>query len=63
MLQATIDGYAQEAFWFVNNSFIGSAKRGAALSWQPKKPGHFLLRAIDELGRSDSREIDIEVIK
>lgn len=25
MLQATIDGYAQEAFWFVNNSYIGSA--------------------------------------
>ena len=63
MLLATLDGDAHEAFWFVNNSFIGSAKRGAALSWQPKKPGHFLLRAVDELGRADSREIDIEVIK
>jgi penicillin-binding protein 1C len=62
-LQATIDGDVQEAFWFVNNSYIGSAKRGGALSWQPKKPGHFLLRVVDELGRVDSREVNIEVTK
>lgn len=62
-LQASIDGDVQEAFWFVNNSYIGSAKRGTALTWLPKKPGHYLLRVVDELGRADSREMDIEVIK
>jgi penicillin-binding protein 1C len=63
MLQATLDGDAQEVFWFANNGYIGSARRGQVVSWQPKKPGHFLLRAVDELGRADSRDIEIDVSK
>jgi penicillin-binding protein 1C len=40
-------------FWFLDDSFLGSAPRGQALFWKPR-PGEFTLRATDDRGRSTS---------
>jgi penicillin-binding protein 1C len=59
-LQATVDGDAAELFWFADETFLGRARPGDTLFWRPP-PGHFLLRAVDERGRSDSRPLRVEL--
>lgn len=62
-LQAVTDGDASEVFWFADQTFIGSAKAGASLAWKPPFAGNFTLRAVDDLGRSDSRELQVAVLR
>jgi penicillin-binding protein 1C len=58
-LSATTDADAQEVFWFVNESFVGKARSGTAFMWQPS-PGHYTVRAVDDLGRADAREVEVQ---
>jgi len=60
-LHATVDAGVQNVYWFVGDDFIGSAKAGEALLWQPGLAGNFTLRAIDDHGRADARALKIEV--
>lgn len=58
-LIATIEADVQTLHWFVNESYIGKSKRDEPLWWQPK-PGHFVVRAVDEWGRTDAVDILIK---
>ncbi len=49
-------------FWFSNEAFIGEAKTGESLPWQPPKAGRYLLRVVDEAGLADSRDINVEIV-
>ena len=49
-------------FWFSNEAFIGEAKTGEAVAWQPPKAGRYLLRVVDESGLADSRELNVEIV-
>lgn len=49
-------------YWFVDNSFIAKSDAGAGIAWSPKKAGHYMLRAVDNAGQSDSREVFIEFV-
>ncbi len=49
--------------WFADDSLLGTAKAGEALSWIPPKPGHYVLRVVDANGFSDSRELMIETVE
>ena len=60
-LQATVDASATEVYWFAGEQYLGKVPRGRALPWQPASPGHYLLRAVDDAGRSDSRDVTISI--
>ena len=60
-LQATVDASAREVYWFAGEQYLGQAPRGQSLSWHPANPGHYLLRAVDDVGRSDSRDVTISI--
>ena len=60
-LHATVDANVQNVYWFVGDDFIGAAKAGESLLWQPELAGNFTLRVIDDHGRADARALRIEV--
>jgi penicillin-binding protein 1C len=59
-LAATTDADARTVFWFADGAFIGESASGRAIAWQPTQAGRLLLRAVDEHGRSDEREVVVE---
>jgi penicillin-binding protein 1C len=61
-LKAVADADAKALFWFVDSSLVGKARPGEAVFWKPE-PGTFIIRVVDDQGRSDSREVRIEVIE
>jgi len=58
---ATTDADVEYVYWFLNESYIGRAKRGKPFFWQPK-PGSYIVRVIDDLGRGGSRNLKVELI-
>jgi len=59
-LTASLDGGAREVHWFADESYLGSSAAAAPLVWAPSSGGRYLIRAIDDHGRSDSREVRVE---
>lgn len=49
-------------YWFADNEFIAKSEAGAGIAWSPQKTGHYILRAVDDSGQSDSREVSVEFI-
>ena len=49
-------------FWFADGAFLGQANAGEGLAWQPPRAGRFVLRAVDEAGQADSRDVNVEVM-
>ncbi len=49
-------------FWFADGAFLGQANAGEGLAWQPPRAGRFVLRAVDEEGQADSRDVNVEVM-
>ena len=47
-LAATAEGGVNTLYWFANDSFVTAGRPGAALPWKPARPGHYLLRVVDE---------------
>lgn len=52
-LSAIVDPDVNKLFWFVNDSYVGTAKPGSALFWKGKS-GHHIARVVDDSGRSAS---------
>ena len=48
-LQASLDGAASLAHWFVDNRYLGAVKSGETLFWQAEA-GQFQLRVVDDIG-------------
>ncbi len=55
---ASTDFDAKEVYWFVNDSYVGRSPSSGALSW-PALPGDYTVRAVDNLGRSDSKSLTV----
>ena len=49
-------------FWFSNDAFLGAAKAGESLAWNPPRAGRYVLRVVDEEGRADSRDVAVEIV-
>jgi penicillin-binding protein 1C len=49
-------------YWFANNSFIAKSEAGTGIAWTPQQAGHYVLRAVDETGQADSREVVVEFV-
>ena len=60
-LQAVTDASARQLFWFVNARFVGRQAAGKPLLWRPQ-PGQYVVRVVDDLGRSDSRKLKVELM-
>ena len=61
-LNATADAEVQALHWFANESYVGATKPGSALGWQPP-PGAFVLRVVDDHGRSDARDVRVALVE
>jgi penicillin-binding protein 1C len=62
-LSASIDADSAQVYWFANTSFIGSSSRGAILHWKQPQAGVYVLRAVDERGRSATRDVTVEWVQ
>lgn len=60
-LKAIVDSTATKLHWFVDESYLGSADTGEALLWSANA-GEYLIRAVDDFGRSASKRIAVRQI-
>jgi penicillin-binding protein 1C len=61
-LNATAEADTRSLHWFANEAYVGASQPGTALGWQPR-PGRYVLRVVDDRGRSDARDVRIEVVE
>jgi penicillin-binding protein 1C len=62
-LAANADSEVRRLHWFVDDAYIGTATPGIAIGWTPQRSGRFMVRAIDDRGRADSRELRVDVVR
>lgn len=51
--------YALSLYWFVDDAYVGRANPGEPVFWHPASAGRFRIRAVDDHGRSDERQVDV----
>lgn len=60
-LQATASADAEQLYWFSGKSYIGyTTSKGMGLPWRPDSDGWHTITAVDDKGRSSSRDVRIE---
>lgn len=62
-LNANADGEVRTLYWFVDDAFVGQSPPGVPLGWAPQHPGVFTVSVLDERGRSDRRELRVELVR
>jgi penicillin-binding protein 1C len=62
-LAANAESEVRRLHWFVDDAYVGSATPGAALGWNPGHAGRYMVRAVDDRGRADSRELNVAVVQ
>jgi len=60
-LNATADGDTRALYWFVDDAYVGRSAPDQPLYWRPETAGDFRLRAVDDHGRSDARELGVRL--
>ncbi|WP_448095875.1 penicillin-binding protein 1C [Luteibacter yeojuensis] len=60
---ATTDAGTRMLYWFVDDAYLGSVPSGQALMWAPERTGRFLVRVVDDQGRTDSRELGVGALE
>jgi penicillin-binding protein 1C len=60
LLRATSAASYNTLFWFANDGLVGKSRATEAMAWLPAAPGRYQLRVIDQEGRADARQIEIE---
>lgn len=61
-LTADTDADVRAIYWFADRSYLGQSEVGQPLFWTPDQPGTYALRAVDDHGRADSREIRVAAV-
>ena len=61
LLRADAAAGIQKIYWFVGDSFLGTGAPGESIAWTTPRPGRYKLRVVDEEGRADVRELDVEL--
>jgi penicillin-binding protein 1C len=61
-LQAKAETSTEQLHWFVDASYLGASTPGGALPWK-LAAGRHVIRAVDDLGRADSREIVVTAVE
>ncbi len=60
-LKAVTDADSKEVFWFLDERYLGRSDNGEPFFWKPE-PGSYVVRAVDDHGRSDSRDIQVALV-
>lgn len=55
---ATVDGDVKIIYWFVNKQYVGSVN-GMKTLWWNAQPGEFVVRAIDDQGRTSAVNLSV----
>ncbi len=61
-LEATAETSREHLHWFVDATYLGQSAPSSALLWKPK-PGRHVIRAVDDSGRADTREILVTAVE
>lgn len=59
-LAAVVEADMKNLYWFMNETYLGKTTRNKAFLWNAK-PGKFILRVVDDYGRSDARDVLVQV--
>ena len=59
---AVTDADTRTIHWFVNEEYLGESVSGKPFFWTPK-PGKFVVRAVDDLGRGSSRAVVTQLVE
>jgi penicillin-binding protein 1C len=62
-LAANADSEVRRLHWFVDEAYIGTGTPGVALPWQPGRAGRYIVRAVDDRGRADTRVMLIALVR
>jgi penicillin-binding protein 1C len=60
-LTAVTDADTRIVHWFVNEEYVGRSSSGKPFFWTPK-PGRFVVRAVDDQGRSATRDLVTKIV-
>jgi penicillin-binding protein 1C len=58
---AVADADGRRVSWFVDDAYVGQSQPGTTYFW-PARPGSFVVRAVDELGRSVAQPLKVELV-
>ena len=61
-LRADAAAGTQAVYWFAGNAYLGRAPFGEGLAWLPSQPGRYLLRALDDRGGADTRQLVVDFV-
>jgi len=61
-LTAVTDADTRAVRWFANDEYLGESKSGKTYFWHPR-PGRFVIRAVDDLGRASAREVRTQLVE
>ena len=65
VLRAEAAAGSQSIYWFANDSLVGRTAPGEGITWMPplaETGQRHVLRAIDDQGRAESREVIVDVL-
>jgi penicillin-binding protein 1C len=62
-LAATADGEVRTVHWFVDDAYVGTSQPDIAVTWTPGRAGEFTVRAVDDQGRADSRDLRVAIVR
>lgn len=57
---ATTDADVSDLFWFINETFLAKTRRDQPFFWIAR-PGKYIVRVVDDHGRSDARDLEIKL--
>jgi penicillin-binding protein 1C len=57
-LTAITDADGRNVYWFIDDRLVGTARSGESLFWTAR-PGRFVVRAVDDQGRSVAEELNV----
>lgn len=57
---AVVDADVRSLHWFLNETYIGKTTRDQSFLWQAK-PGNYVVRVVDDYGRSDARDVRVKL--
>jgi penicillin-binding protein 1C len=61
-LAANADSEVRRLHWFIDNAYVGTSAPSTSFAWKPSRGGTYLVRAIDDRGRVDTRELRVELV-
>jgi penicillin-binding protein 1C len=61
-LEATAETSREHLHWFVDAAYVGVSDPSSALLWKPM-PGKHVIRAVDDAGRADTRQIVVTAVE